>query len=274
MKGHSCTTALLNMTKDWRVNLDEGKTVAVVAVDLSKAFDSVNHKLLIAKLEAYGFGVEALQLMRNYLSDRRQRVKIDGTYSNWRTVKAGLPQGTILGPLLFNMFVNDLNYFITKVSLRLYADNATKYFADHSPTILEYIINDELNTLSEWLFHRNHLTTNPSKTQALVLRPSMYNYDLRMNESTIEIKEFLKILGVNMNDILKLSAHVKEQLKKAYAKCAALGRLKRMVQPETMIKLYIRAYILPHLHHLPLIKRKKNFITMILHLRKYKSEFQ
>ena len=212
LKEHSCTTALLKLTEDWRMHL-EGKTVAVVPVDLNKAFDSLNHKLLIAKLKAYGFGAEALNLMRSYLFCRRQRVKIDGTYSDWRTVRAGLPQGTLLGPLLFNMFMNDVNYFISRVSLRLYADDTTEYFADHSPMILEYMINSELNTLSEW-FYRNYLTTNPSKTQALVLRPSTYNYDLKMNESKIEIKKFLKILGVNMDGKLILLTHVKEQLRK------------------------------------------------------------
>ena len=144
LKGHSCTTALLTMTEDWRMHLDEGKTVAVVAIDLSKAFDSLNHKLLIAKLKAYGFGPEALNLMRSYLFRRRQRVKIDGTYTRWRTVRADLPQGTLIGPLLFSMFMNDVNYFISRVSLRLYADDTTEYFADHTPMILEYMINREL----------------------------------------------------------------------------------------------------------------------------------
>ena len=96
--------------------------------------------------------------MRSYLFHRRQRVKVDGTYSGWRTVSADLPQGTLLGSLLFNMFMNVVNYFISSVSLRLYADETTEYFGDHSPMILKYMINSELNTLSEW-FYRNHLTT-------------------------------------------------------------------------------------------------------------------
>ena len=107
------------------------------------------------------------------------------------------------------------------------------------------MINSELNTLPEW-FYRNYRTTNPSKRQALVLRPSTYNY-LKMKESTIKIKE-LKITRVSMDDKLKLSAHVREQLRKAYAKCAALRRLKRMIEPVTMIK-YYKAYILPHLEY-------------------------
>ena len=106
--------------------------------------------------------------MESHSLNRRQRVKIDGVYSSWRTITTGLQQGTLLGPHLFNIFMNDLNYFISRVSLRLYADDTTEYFADHSSTVLEYTINSELDTLSEW-FHWNMLTPNSSKTQALTL---------------------------------------------------------------------------------------------------------
>ena len=121
------------MTDDWRGNLDDRKHVAAVTVDLSKAFDSVCHNLMLAKLKAYGFSEAGIELMKAYLHDRRQRVKVNGTYSNWRTVRTGVPQGSLLGPLLFNVFINDINFFIDNVSLRLYADDTTEYFADQSP---------------------------------------------------------------------------------------------------------------------------------------------
>ena len=94
-----------------------------MAVDLSKAFDSVCHPLLLAKLKAYGFTDDALKLMAAYLFGRRQRVKLDGVFSPWRTIRTGIPQVSLLGPLLFNMYVNDLNYFVSNTSLRLYADD-------------------------------------------------------------------------------------------------------------------------------------------------------
>ena len=116
LKGHSCCTALLKLTEDWRACLHRREAVAAVAIDLSKAFDSVCRPLPLAKLKAYGFTHDALEIMTAYLIGRRQRVKLDGVHSTWRTIKTGVPQGSLLGPLLFNMYVYDLNDLITNTS--------------------------------------------------------------------------------------------------------------------------------------------------------------
>ena len=92
LKGHSCPTALLKMTEDWRTSLDNRETVSTVAVDLSKTFDSVCYGLLLAKLKAWGFSTDSLMLMSAYLQGRRQCVKIDGVCSGWKSVKSGVPQ--------------------------------------------------------------------------------------------------------------------------------------------------------------------------------------
>ena len=166
MKTHSCCTALLKITEDWRNSIDNKEAIAAVAVDLSKAFDAINHSLLLAKLKAYGFSPHALELMFTYLLGRQQCVRLEGLCSNFKTVKSGVPQGSLLGPLLFNIFVNDLNFCVPNVSLRLYADDTTAYLSDVSPTILEFSFNKDLQTLS-WWFESNHLTVNSTKTQAL-----------------------------------------------------------------------------------------------------------
>ena len=98
----------------------------MLAIDLSKEFDSVCHGLLLAKLRAYGFTDQALELMRNYLQDRRQRVKLDDIYFDWKPVKVGAPQGSLLGPLYFNICINNLNLQVTNTSLQLYADDTTE----------------------------------------------------------------------------------------------------------------------------------------------------
>ena len=247
LKGHSCCTALLKMTKDWRKSLDEREAVAAIAVDLSKAFDSVCHGLLLAKLRAYGFSKSAIELMSSYLCGRRQRVKLDNVYSDWRMVKTGVPQGSLLGPLLFNIYSNDLNYKVSNTSLRLYADDTTEYASDVSPMVLEYTINEDLKIVSSW-FDSNYLKRNDTKTQAMVIGPSEYKYNFKLDDSEIKLTDTLRILGVTFDRKLKFKDHIAEQTKKACAKASALRRLRRFIPQDVMIRLY-KAYVLPHLEY-------------------------
>ena len=216
-----------------------------MATDLSKAFDSVCHPLLLAKLKAYGFTDYALEIMTAYLIGRRQRVKLDGVHSIWRTIRTGIPQGSLLGPLLFNMYVNDLNYFITDTSLRLYADDTTQYASDVSPMVLQFVINSDLGVLSSW-FSKNYLQINAAKTQAIAIGPSTYQYVLHLNDSYVHTKDTLKILGVVLDSKLTFKEHIKEQLNKACANASALRRIRKFVSKDVLVRLY-KAYVLPHL---------------------------
>ena len=119
LKGQSCATALIKLTDDWRSALDEKKEMGVIAIDLSKAFDCIRHNLLLAKVKAYGVQEPALQLLRSYLHGRKQRVICNNKCSSWSTVRCGVPQGSLLSPLLFNIFMNDINETVTVSSLRL-----------------------------------------------------------------------------------------------------------------------------------------------------------
>ena len=246
LTGHSCYTALLKTVEDWRLSLDNREAVATLAIDLSKAFDSVCHGLLLTKLRAYGFADQALELMSNYLKDRRQRVKLDGIYSDWKPLKVGVPQGSLLGPLLFNIYINDLNLRVTNSSLRLYADDTTEYASDASPPVLEFIINSDLQILSTWL-RQNYLQINASKTQAMAIGPLSYPYYFSVDNNEVDVNDTLKILGVTLDRKLNFVA-VSEQVKKARAKASALWRIRRFVPLEVMCRLY-KAYILPHLEY-------------------------
>ena len=135
LKGHSCCKALLKMTEDWRASIDIREPVTVVAVDLTKAFYSVCHPLLLAKLKAYGVTDDALEL--DHCSSFSKKTKCwSWFYSQGRAISAGVPQGYLHGHLLFNLYVNDLNYFVPNTSLRLYADDTTEYASDPSPNSL------------------------------------------------------------------------------------------------------------------------------------------
>ena len=107
-KGYSTQQCLLAMLEKWRSAVDNKKTFEVLLIDLSKAFDCLSHELLLAKLHAYGFSILALRLVYNYLKNRKQRTKINSAYSYWEEILFGVPQGSILGPLLFNIFLCDI----------------------------------------------------------------------------------------------------------------------------------------------------------------------
>ena len=138
------------MVDDWRLALDSKKVTASIAVDLSKAFDSICHNLLLAKLRAYGIGEEAIDFLHSYLSGRKQRTKVNGVVSDWSLVYCGVSQGILSGPLLFNVFINDLNFSVQLSSLRLYADDTTAYASNTDISALELSLNKVLENLSSW----------------------------------------------------------------------------------------------------------------------------
>ena len=126
-KAHSTQHALFRLLQKWQKELDSFGIVGTILMDLSKAYVCFQHDLIIAKLEAYGLDTNSLRFIFDYLSCRKQKTKMGSTYSNWSKVFRGIPQGSILGPLLFNIFINDIFFSIEKPEIFNFADDNTLY---------------------------------------------------------------------------------------------------------------------------------------------------
>lgn len=183
-KGFSTQTALSIFVEKWKEILDKEGYAAAMLMDLSKAFDTIDHNLLIAKLSAYGFGYESLKLIHSYLSDRWQRVKVENTFSNWTELDEGVPQGSVLGSLLFNIYSNDLFFVLEEADICNFADNTTPYVCGlNLSEVLE-----KLEIFSEtilWWFEQNFMKLNPDKCHLLV---SGFKHEVsfaRLNRNTI-----------------------------------------------------------------------------------------
>ena len=167
-KGHSVEQCLMTMLEAWKRALDRKKCVAAVLTDLSKAFDCLNHKFIIAKLDAYGFQHDALLFIYDYLTNRTQRTKVKSAFSSEREIKYGVPQGSILGPLVFNIYLNDIFFFVENTKIANWADDNTPYAIEDSTEKLLEVLEKDTNILIKW-FEINEMKSNRDKSHLLIV---------------------------------------------------------------------------------------------------------
>ena len=215
--GYGCQTTLLKIVEDWKTALDENKYVAAILMDLSKAFDCLPHNLLLDKLKTYGLSEESLKLLQDYLSDRKQCVKLGSSFSNWGEIYKGVPQGSILGPVLFNIFLNDIFYFIHDTSLYNYADDNTLSYAGYNLDELITKLETDSLILIDW-FTINHMKANPDKFQALAIGSKTHekNIIFNINNNEIKCEDEVKLLGVTIDYQLKFNTHIANICKKSF----------------------------------------------------------
>ena len=189
--------------------LENGDYVIGIFLDFSKAFDTVNHGILLDKLYHYGIRDNVLQWFQSYLTERQQFVAYNGVSSHKKTIKCGVPQGSILGPLLFLVYINDLYHVCNKSIPILFADDTNLFFRGTDPKVMESEINTELDRISLWL-KVNKLSLNIKKTHYMIFnRKKKYCCDamLRIDKQLIEVSE-TKFLGVIIDNGLKWKKHI------------------------------------------------------------------
>ena len=158
---------LIKFIEDWKNAIDNKHIVGTIFMDLSKAFDCLPHGLLIAKLHAYGLSNQACELLADYLSERKQRVKMGNSRSSWNPLCKGVPQGSILGPLFFNIFMNDIFYFIEKCGLYNYADDNSLMNTSPSKDVVIKNLKHDCDISITW-FKNNGMSANQSKFQFML----------------------------------------------------------------------------------------------------------
>ena len=166
-KGFSTQQALLSLIEKWKTVLDSKSYGGAVLMDLSKAFDTINHNLLIAKLHAYGFSKESLKLIKSYLSNRWQRTKANLSFSSWSELILGVPRGSVLGPVLFNIYINDLFYLTELTDVCNYADGTTFHACDSNLDDLIRRLEHDSVLAIEW-FESNYMKLNQDKCHFLL----------------------------------------------------------------------------------------------------------
>jgi hypothetical protein len=251
--GYSCQTLLIKCIEDWKCALDKKELIGTMFMDLSSAFDCLPHSLLISKMYAYGLNTSACELVFSYLSSRKQRVKINNTKSDWVYTNKGVPQGSILGPLLFNIFINDLFYFIDKCSLHNYADdNSLSVSSSSIETVLSSLKHDGANAV-HW-FAVNGMKANPDKFQLMIIsNRETEPVSIKLNESiVISSENCVKVLGVYIDHKLKFYEHVKHICKKASRQTNALSRISRYLNP-TSNRIIYNSFIRSNFEYCPLV---------------------
>ncbi|PFX15504.1 putative RNA-directed DNA polymerase from transposon BS [Stylophora pistillata] len=189
---HSTETAVTYFADEILLNMDKGLVTGSVFIDLAKAFDTVDHDILLRKLEYYGICEESLLWFKDYFTGRKQFVQIDSHSSEELAITSGVPQGSILGPLLFIVYINDLPRCVKHCSVNMYADDTVLYLAGPTVDNLTFYFNQDLQCLSEWL-EDNNLVLNVSKTKTLGER------NLIMEDRGFTIQKLLDPLGVTVN---------------------------------------------------------------------------
>ena len=219
-KNHSCETGLATLLSQWHQHIDDNFMIGSINIDLRKAFDLLNHDILCKKLKLYGCSNLTVAWFKSYLSELKQSVFMNESQSDFLNISHGVPQGSILGPLLFILLINDLPLCLTNSHIHMYADDTTLYALGKDVENINQTLNDELDKVNKW-FNSNNLILNAKKTNCMLIctkqkRNTLINDKLcvHINGSYIDNVTEQNVLGLIIDKSLKFDSHVNYICKK------------------------------------------------------------
>jgi hypothetical protein len=252
----STELAALELTDHIISSMDNNEVPINIYLDLSKAFDTLDHKILLYKLNYYGIRGNSLNLMKSYLKNRMQYVTYKETNSELRNISTGVPQGSILGPLLFLIYMNDIIYSSSCFRTVMYADDTTlnttlNYINNRSSDhCIERTLNKELENISNWL-KLNKLSLNLQKTKAMLFHTpqrKVNSPEIQIDDYKVMYVDHFNYLGIHFDSHLKWNKHLEIISKKVSKTIGIINRLKRFLPHNILITLY-NTLVLPHLNY-------------------------
>ena len=239
---HSTSMCLADVTNTLLQNIDKGQLTGLVFLDLKKAFDTLDHRVLLNKLTSLGFNKASVQWFNTYLTDRSQSVVVNGSTSEPQPILFGVPQGSLIGPLLFIFYINDLLSVVSHCKIQLYADDTLLCISSSSVTDIEFMLSEDIRHIIEWL-NNNFLYLNYSKTKIMLSgthqRLSRINTFLVKAKDTVLSRVYqFKYLGVILDPSLSWNDHVDDIGRNVSMKLGMLRRARKVIPRESCITLY------------------------------------
>ena len=271
---HSTYMAVLDFIKEMNVAIDSNMYTAGIFMDLSKAFDTIDHDILLQKLYHYGFRGVSNEWFTSYLSNRKQMVSYNSTLSSIESVKCGVPQGSILGPLLFIIFMNDICHTSKLLNFILFADDTTVFYSNSNLNTLYDTINTELKEVCNW-FKCNKLSLNASKTNLMFIgtphqtKQINDSRHIHLDGCKLTCVTEAKFLGIIIDSNLTWIPHINSISKKCSKNLGVLNKIKHFLPERHMYQLYC-SLIMPYLNYGILLwgNANKEHISKIFKIQK------